>query len=70
MINSLGCTVSPPGACKVGEFRPDCKKLPTLDPPGRKMVHPTESNTDIKVVQNHICDNFYFDLNIVQPKLN
>ena len=43
--------------------------MPTLDPPGRRTVHLSKSITEIKIVQNNISDNFYFDVNNVQPKL-
>ena len=42
---------------------------PTLEDPGRRTVHPSKLITEIKVVQNDISDNFYFDVNNVQPKL-
>ena len=69
MVDLLGCTVFLPGASKVGQFAKNGKHLPTLEAPGRKTVQPSESITEIKVVQNNIPDNFYFDLNNVPPKL-
>ena len=69
MSDSLGCTVFLPGASKVGRCLPFFANWPTLEAPGRKTVQPSESITEIKVVQNNIPDNFYFDLNNVTPKL-
>ena len=69
MFDFLGCTVFLPGASKVSQIAKNGKHLLTLDPPGRKTVHPSKSNIEIKVVQNNISDNFYLDLNIIQPKL-
>ena len=65
----LGFTVFLPGASKVGQIAKNGKHLPTLEAPGRKTVQPSKSNTEIKVVQNNISDNFYLDLNNVAPKL-
>ena len=52
-----------------GKLQKTSKFLPTLDPPGRRTVHLSKSITEIKIVQNNISDNFYFDVNNVQPKL-
>ena len=59
-----------PKLAKVYHFLQSGRISPTLKAPGRKTVHPSKSVTETKVVQNNISDNFYFDLNIVRPKLN
>ena len=51
------------------KFLQSGQNSPTLQAPGGETVHPSELFIDMKVVQNGISDNFYFDLSIVRTQL-
>ena len=69
-INFKKCTVLLVGASKVFHSAEHGRYVTTLEAPTRKMVQFTKSIIEIKVVQNGISDNFYFDEYPVQSISN